>query len=48
MKLCAPATKVKKVKYEGEESDEVLNQAKAMAMIHHKSPSGKEPKAHKR
>ena len=33
MKLCAPATKVKKAKYESEESDEVLNQAKAMAMI---------------
>ena len=33
MKLCAPATKVKKAKYENEEPDEVVNQAKAVAMI---------------
>ena len=33
MKLCAPTTKVKKAKYENEEPDEVVNQAKAVAMI---------------
>ena len=33
MKLCAPATKVKKAKYEDEEPDDVVDQAKAVVMI---------------